>query len=285
VASKSTVGLAKYPEGCSPSVFHLLFQVMNVRRLLIFGLLTGLCAAIQAQAPSNPVAISRSVFIGQTYPSGNTYLRSFADSQDVVTWPKSILLVTVPGKASTSIQSFEAELVSSEVRPSYIPGIEGMDIQHAPCGAEFREKHDSTIVYLSEDFFNASFDYCDPNKGVAMYRATPVPFSVRVLAFPTEIRIVEPRSLTGTRTATKEELAEVARQKAEPAQGCTTTRTFMDSATRLFQANFDNRFSVRLSSYKSPGCTGHLSTIYLLDVLRGQEVLRTFPVSQSHGPL
>jgi len=59
----------------------------------------------------------------------------------------------------------------------------------------------------------------------------------------------------------------------------------MDSATRLFQANFDNRFSVRLSAYKTPGCTGHLSTIYLLDVLRGQELLRTFPVSQNHGTL
>jgi hypothetical protein len=258
---------------------------MNMRRFLIFGLLTGFCTATQAQAPSNPVSISRSVFIGQTYPSGNTYVRSFADSQAIVNWPKSILLVIVPDRASTSIQAFEAEFVSAEVRPSYIPGVEGMDNQHAPCGAAFKEKHDSSIVYLSEDFFNASFDYCDSNEGVGMYRTKPVPFSVRVLAFPQGTRIVEPHSLTGTRPATREELQEVARQKAEPAQGCTTTRTFIDSAIRLFQATFDNRFSVRLSAYKTPGCTGHLSTIYLLDIFRGQELLRTFPASQNHGPL
>jgi hypothetical protein len=233
---------------------------------------------------SNPVAISRSVFIGQTYPSGNTYLRSFADSQDIVTWPKSILLVTVPGKASTSIQSFEAELVSSEVRPSYIPGIEGMDIQHAPCGAEFREKHDSTIVYLSEDFFNASFDYCDPNKGVAMYRATPVPFSVRVLAFPTEIRIVEPRSLTGTRTATKEELAEVPGRRRNLPRDAQRLAPSWTPLPACFRQTLTTDFPCGCPRTKSPGCTGHLSTIYLLDVLRGQEVLRTFPVSQSHGP-
>ena len=256
-----------------------------MRRLLVLGFLLAFCMAIQAQAPSNPVAIAESVFIGQIYPSGNTYVRPFPIRQAAVNWPKAILLVTIPERASTSLRSFEAELVSTKVGPSYIPGVEGMDHQHAPCGAEFGERHDSSIVYLSEDFFNASFDYCDSNERVALYRAKPVTFSVRVLGFPAEIRIVDPRSLTGTRPATREELQEVARQKAEPAGGCTTTPAFLDSATRLFQGNFDNRFSVRLSSYKTPGCTGHLSTIYLLDVFRGQELLRTFQASQNHGPL
>ena len=256
-----------------------------MRRFLIPGLLMAFCIAIQAQAPSNPVSVAESVFIGQAYPSGNTYVRAFPIRKAAVNWPKSILLVTLPGRAGTPLQSYEADFVSAQVRPSYIPGVEGMDDQHAACGAEFRKKYDATIVYLSEDFFNASFDYCDPNEGVAMYRAKPLPFSVKVLAFPSEIRIVDPRSLTGTRPPTREELQEIARQKAEPARGCTTTRTFMDSATRLFQGNFDNRMSVRLSAYKSPGCTGHLSTIYLLDVFRGQELLRTFQASQNHGPM
>jgi len=255
-----------------------------MRHLLILALLVAVCTAIQAQAPSNPVSIAESVFIGQTYPSGNTYVKAFPVRKQAVNWPKSILLVTIPGRGSTPIQSFEAEFVSAQVRPSYIPGVEGMDDQHATCGGEFRARHDSSILYLSEDFFNASFDYCDPNEGVALYRAKPVPFSVKVLAFPSEIRIVDPRSLTGTRPATKEELQQVARQKAEPARGCTATRTFIDSATRLFQGNFDNRFSVRLSAYKTSGCTGLLSTIYLLDVFRGQELLRTFQASQNHGP-
>ena len=79
--------------------------------------------------------------------------------------------------------------------------------------------------------------------------------------------------------------AEVARLKAEPAGDCTTTPAFIDSATRLFQGNFDNRLTVRLSAYKTPGCNGHLSTIYLLDVLRGDALMRTFQASQNHGPL
>ena len=258
---------------------------MNKVRFLLLGLLTAFCIQIQAQAPSNPVSIAESVFIGQIYPSGNTYVKAFPVRKTAVNWPKSILLVTIPRRASTPLQSFEADLVSVKVQPSYLPGVEGMDLEHATCGAEFGEKHDSSITYLSEDFFDASFDYCDPNEGVALYRAKPVPFSVRVLAFPAEIRIVDPRSLTGTRPATREELQEVARQKAEPTRDCTTTRAFMDSATRLFQANLDNRMSVRLSAYKTPGCSGHLSTIYLLDVLRGQDLERTFQASQSHGPL
>jgi hypothetical protein len=244
-----------------------------MRRSLILGLLTAFCTSILAQVPSNPLAIAESVFVGQLYPTGNAYIRPFPVRQAAVTWPKSIVLAIIPDRVSTPLQSFEAELISSKVQPSYIPGVEGMDDQHATCGAEFPQKHDPSIVYLSEDFFNASFDYCDPNEGIALYRARPVPFSVRVLAFPAGIRMVDPRSLTGTRPLTREEVVEVSRQKAEPARGCTATPAFIDSATRLFQANLDSRLSVRLSAYKSPSCTGQLSTIYLLDVLRGQELL------------
>jgi hypothetical protein len=262
-----------------------MLEVMNIRRSLTLILLTAFCIRIQAQVLSNPVSIAENVFIGQTYPSGNTYVRSFPVRPTAVTWPKSIVLVSIPARASTPIQSFEAEFVSAKVGPSYIPGVEGMEIQHAPCGpAEFRKKHDPSIVYLSEDFFNASFDHCDPNEGVAVYRTNPVPFSVKVMAFPEGIRIVEPRLLTGTRPLSRVEQAEVARQKAEPARGCTTARAFMDAATRVFQGNLDSRFSVRLSAYKTPGCTGSLSTVYLLDVFRGQELLRTFQASQNHGP-
>ena len=256
-----------------------------MRRLLMLGFLLALCMVIQAQAPSDPEAIAESVFIGQIYPSGNTYVRPFPVKKAEVSWPKSIFLVTVPERASTPLQSFEAELVSAKVGSSYIPGVEGMDNQHATCGAEFRERHDSSIMYVSEDFFKASFDYCDSNEGVAMYRTRPVTFSVRVLAFPAEVRIVAPRSLTGTRLMTRAEQAEVARLKAEPAGNCTTTPALIDSATRLFQGNFDNRLTVRLSAYKTPGCNGHLSTIYLLDVLRGDALMRTFQASQNHGPL
>jgi hypothetical protein len=84
---------------------------------------------------------------------------------------------------------------------------------------------------------------------------------------------------------TRAEQAEVARLKAEPAGDCTTTPAFIDSATRLFQGNFDNRLTVRLSAYKTPGCNGHLSTIYLLDVLRGDALMRTSGQPEPRSPL
>jgi hypothetical protein len=59
----------------------------------------------------------------------------------------------------------------------------------------------------------------------------------------------------------------------------------VDSAARLVEATIGRGMTLRLSSYKTPGCGGHLTTIYILDILRGQEVVQTFKTSQNHGPL
>jgi len=42
---------------------------------------------------------------------------------------------------------------------------------------------------------------------------------------------------------------------------------------------------LRLSSYKNPGCAGHLSTIYLIDILRGNTVLTSLQLVQNQGVL
>src|SRR5215467_8253589 len=72
-------------------------------------------------------ALKDQVFIGQAYPSGNVYVKSFSGNR---LWPKELLLVPLVSDRPSS----RAPLVSETMQPAYIPAIEGMDDQHDACG-------------------------------------------------------------------------------------------------------------------------------------------------------
>jgi hypothetical protein len=42
---------------------------------------------------------------------------------------------------------------------------------------------------------------------------------------------------------------------------------------------------LRVSTYEDPGCSGHLAGIYILDLLRRNQVLRKIQVSRHQGAL
>jgi hypothetical protein len=179
----------------------------------------------------------------------------------------------------------EAMLSTNTVRTDYIPAVEGMDDEHRACGtAVIRKK---ALRYESDDFFEGMFDYCDGNQGVARYQSSSLPHSVKVLASNLENPLTNVHRLAGRRPLTSAEKKAVAAQKLEVEKGakCTSTPAFIDSAVYLLEAVAPDGFTVRLSSYKTPGCAGHLATIYVLDILRKKDVIRTFQLSQSHGAL
>lgn len=66
---------------------------------------------------------------------------------------------------------------------------------------------------------------------------------------------------------------------------CTTVPTFIDSAKELVEARTDNGLTIRVSFYENPGCAGHLTSIYVLDVLREASLLATFQMTQYQGAL
>lgn len=233
-----------------------------------------------------PEAIAANVLIGQVYPSGNTYLRFFDNAKPA--WPRSVLFAPISSQASLSrTNRVEATLSRMTIPPDYIPGVEGLDDDHRACGTTGPRKKNPEYQYQSDDFFDAAFDYCDPNDGVALYRSSGSSQSSKVLAFTPEIALTDIRMVTGPRLVTAAEKKEITKQKEEMKRTgpCTTTPAFIDSAVRLMEAAAGDRLTVRLSSYKTPGCSGHLATIYVLDVLRGKDLIRTFQISQSHGPL
>jgi hypothetical protein len=244
---------------------------------------------LQLTAESDPRSIATELFVGQVYPSGNVYLKPLADEeQRSGNLPKSVFLL--PLSSDTAVLKTpptEAKLISPTVRFDYIPRLEGMDDQHLTCGPAEPRKKNPSFRYLSEDFFDAMSDYCDANDDVALYRSSPLSYAVRVLAFTREADLIDTRLVSGPRPMTPKDQQEISRQKRdlEKEGECTTTPAFADSATRLVDAQTGSGLGLRLSSYKTPGCSGHLVTVYILDILRGQDLIRTFQTSQGHGPL
>lgn len=230
--------------------------------------------------------VSHQVFIGQSYPSGNVYLKSFTGSKD---WPKELSLIPLVEDADTRGSGILKAVLFSGVMPSaYIPALEAMDDQHDACGSGETKKVEPAFQYLSDDFFDAMVDHCEANDDVAVYRSSSSQSSFKVLAFGSGVTLTEIRHVTGLRPITPAEQQELAQQKQQPdknATGCTTVPAFIDSATRLVEASMGGGLTLRVSSYKDPGCAGHLATIYILDVLRETNVLTTFRIIQNQGVL
>jgi hypothetical protein len=231
-------------------------------------------AALLFQQPS-PDALSARIFIGQVYPSGNVYMKPFATGE----WPKEITLVPLVNDRPTA----KASLSSETMQTAYIPALEGMDDQHDPCGSLPSKKLDTAFEYLSDEFFNSMVDYCESSEDVALYRTATSQFSYMVLGFAPDAPLQNVVFLEGPRPMTPAEKEQLSKEQV-PAD-CSTVPAFIDSAARLLEAGIGSGLSVRLSSYKNPGCAGHLSTIYIIDVLRGNSVLTTFQLIQNQGLL
>jgi hypothetical protein len=221
------------------------------------------------------------LFIGQVYPSGNVYVKSFSENR---VWPKELSLVPLVTDRPPS----KSPLFSERMQPAYIPAIEGMDDQHDPCGPIPAKALDLSFEYLSDEFFNGMIDYCETNEDVAVYHTEPSQFSYTVLAFNSDVVFDNVRVVEGTRPMTdaeRQRTEEEKRQTEKIAKDCTTVPTYIDSAALFLEAGLGNGITLRLSSYKNPGCAGHLSTIYLIDLIRGNTVLTTFQLVQNQGVL
>jgi hypothetical protein len=234
-------------------------------------------------------------FIGQAYPSGNVYLRSFAGEGKTSSWPAQLSLIPLarprdrPAQTARFDHALENRIEGNVVKSLYIPAGEGMDQGHDFCGLGEIKRADSSQELLSEDFFYAITDHCEPNDGIAVYRTTPSKYSVMVIAMASPVSLSRHEVVDGRiRPMTQAEKEEVEKerraQKAET--GCTTVPGYLDKAVvRLEGELMNSNMKVRLSTYVNPGCAGHLTSIYILDILAGTDVVRRLELRQYQGPL
>ena len=236
----------------------------------------GLALALVVTAPVranlqvvvSPDDIARNVLLGQVYPSGNLYLLPFRKTEnDRVVWPKTVVLrplrrlsrvegtlgrggygfVRVLNETGSSIVSF------TELERQRHPGLEYLD---------------------TADFYDTASDMSLADSDVGQYRGSGSGrYSCQVVAVGDSLVadgvVYAPARLK--RPLTKEEEREVAQSKKrmEKESECTTVPAFLDDAVQLVGFKIKGTaYSVRVSRYTNPGCGGHVSLIYALDVLQ-----------------
>jgi hypothetical protein len=240
--------------------------------LCVLGWMVLLGAPVAAQGPRTADDIARAIVIGQAYISGNVYVAGFVDDESR-SWPRRIEGVPLTeGRAERIAADFFRTVVQDSEEHYTFPQREG----------------DATE--FADDIFSTMDRMALQDRNLARYRApTPVDRSVAFLGWDRSLPVVDVSYRGGgqSRPVTDAERAEIAAARRQPPKDieCTTEPQYLDSAKIILTAHLANcSMSIRLSKYMNPGCAGHLSEIYVLDVI-SPEASRRFEFRHYHGVL
>ena len=236
-----------------------------------------LSAAIRADGQTAD-AIARSMVIGQAYTTGNVYLGGFIQpgaADDKREWPKRVTVTALRAPMALPLTAtFTRALAPDSEELFYFPQRE--DGGSAGPGDLF-----STID---------SMMVTDPN--VALYRSTAkVARPLAVFGWDEGLSITDVSfsgngALRPTTAAERLEIAAVKETSTPKDFECTTEPQFLDAATVMLTARVGNTgTAIRLSTYATPGCAGHLSEVYVLDVLEPGRAPRRFEFRHYAGVL
>lgn len=286
---------------------------MKFFRTCIFTLF---CLAVSGSALAGPAPdfLARHIFLGQAYPSGNIYLMPFpqpgeSQSEDdylkSFPWPNNIHYRSLSSNHPYAVKLREGLLsrVIHDVIPksgpdanvihsTYIPALELMDDGHLSCDGKPVPPKNSRFQYLGEDFFNQVLDNCNTTEGVPIYKTSETGiYSYAVLAFDKAVELTDIELPSGKkRPMTAREAAEVAKMKKELAKyekeesECSTNPSYIDDAVILLTAKVKgSELSIRVSTYATPGCEGHMANIYILDILKMNVLVKKFEMTQYVG--
>jgi hypothetical protein len=221
-----------------------------------------------ADARQNEDAIARGIVIGQAYVSGSIVVAGFVEDT-ARSWPQSITLARlfVAGGQHPSADFVRA---LTEEHPESFSGGSEIDIE--------------------QNVF-AAMDHIFHDRPVALYRSrVTIAESTGVFGWDglMGVRDISHQNRGQLRPTTSRERDEIAAAKRKLPKGikCTTVPQWLDAAkilltTRIPSANA----AIRLSSFQNPGCLGHLSTTYVLDVMTPGREPRRFEFRHDQGVL
>jgi hypothetical protein len=178
-----------------------------------------------------------------------------------------------------------------QLESAYIPALEAMDESHEGCAKRFDKPRNASFEYLSDDFFYSVPFHCNPNEGIGVFRNDDFEkYSFTIVAFSDRVRLTDVEYGDGQRRPlTAQETLEVkdAKDKSKAVQSqCTTEPAFVDSAILLVSGNVsDSEYSIRISTYDTPGCGGHLVSVYVLDIMKGTQLLEVYRLAQYRGAI
>ena len=243
----------------------------KTKTFLIAALLVS--AAIRVEGQHTADEIARAIVIGQAYTSGNVYVGGFSGGEKPE-WPARVMVTALrTANALPLTAEFTRALAPDSDEQMYFP-------QREDGGSAGPEDLFSTIDGMV---------VTDPN--LALYRSLAkvnAPFAVFGWSESIAIGDVSFSGKGRPRPTTAAERAEIAetKKKAPPIADCTTEPQFLDSAEVILTARVaKTKLSIRLSTYQTPGCAGHLADVYVLDVIEPGRDPRRFEFSHYVGLL
>lgn len=230
-------------------------------------------AAVPANGQQSAGEIASAFVIGQVYSSGNVYVAGFADDPKRE-WPRRITMIAlrIPDSPRTTAEFSRAIPVNSEEQ-YYFP-------QREDGGSAGPDDLFSTIDSAALEDTN-----------LALFRASSkIPMALPIFGWDDRLQLsdVSFRDSGQSRPTTESERAEIAAAKKTVPKDfeCSTEPRYLDSARVILSGKIARaNVSIRLSAYETPGCAGHLSEIYVLDVIEAGREARRFEFRHHVGVL
>jgi hypothetical protein len=231
-------------------------------------------AAGRGEARQSADDIARRIVIGQAYVSGNVYAAGFT-ADEKRSWPHRITLVPLHEEAPLRIAADFFRTVTQDSEEQY-----------------YFPRRETTGELSDLDIFSTVDRMALEDRNLARYRADDrVQDSVALFGWDQRLPLagISRRDRGQLRPTTAGERVEIAADKKRSAPKdfeCTTVPQFLDSARVILTAAIaDSNLSIRLSHFITPGCAGHLSAIYVLDVIAPGQEPRRFEFRHYHGVL
>ena len=230
-------------------------------------------AATAAEARQTVDEIARAIVIGQAYTSGNIYVGGFVDDVGRE-WPVRI--------ATIALRTPNTQRLTADFIRALDP--ESAEQQY------FTQKEDGGSAG-PQDLFSTidSMAVVDPN--LALYRTTTrAAKPVAIFGWNERLPLgdISFRDAGRPRPTTEADRAAIADAKKNIPKDyeCTTVPQYLDAAKVMLTGKIaKTNISIRLSTYQTPGCAGHLSEIYVLDVIEPGRDPRRFEFRHYVGVL
>ncbi len=247
-------------------------SIDNRQFTIALTLIASLVAPGSGEARQSPEAIARAIVVGQAYASGNVYVAGF-EADEKRSWPGQITLVPLHEAASLRLAADFFRTVTQDSEEQY-----------------YFPRRETTGELSDLDIFSTVDRMALEDRNLARYRADDrVHSSVALFGWDERLPLadISRRDRGQLRPTTARERVEIAADKKSSVPKdfeCTTVPQFLDSAKVILTATIaDSNLSIRLSHFITPGCAGHLSEIYVLDVIAPGEEPRRFEFRHYHG--
>lgn len=240
-----------------------------MKKLIITLMMSMLCAF----ADKSLDLIKKNIFLGEAFSSHYAYFISFDEKSS---WRDSLYFHHM-NQVSQVIEAKQVAFIKACSKESFFVKQEAIKAK---------------VDYFINPFFNTISNDCVDEKVAKYAFRTKIKEAYNVIAWSSKVELTD-FSFVNSKKIRPVDISEMkelndykAASKKEEIKygGCTTQPGFLDQAKIIVEFKIKSQgYSGRLSNYFDPGCGGHLSDIYILDIFKAGKFVKSFQTHHYQG--